>query len=475
MSDATKTRMALECFTKGGEAVKRGDLDYAIEMFKACSKLVPDRLPFRQALRAAEKKKYKDNKKGAMGASIRMAPLKTKISYFKNRKRWTDMAVTAEEALHLNPWDSSTLVELATALKELEHIDSAVWVLETAAEIDKTTKSLYVFLAETYEQAALFDKSIKAWEMVKKIDPADHEAASKARQMAANSTIQRGKYEDAEGFKKQMLEANRADSGGNDTRTAAETPEKKARREIAALEQRIEQEPPTPSLYSQLGELYQRVDDFEKAAAAYKKALDASGGADFDLQTKIIYCQIEPVRNNLRILKERIESLDRQQPDAAEKEHKLKAQYNATNGELIRREIEMYRFRVSINPQDYASYYELGFRLLQMNLPDEAIRALQQARNDAQRKWESLYWLGYIFWQKKNFVLAEKNFADAFAEAPESNEEARKKILYYRGRLAEDKKDISAALEFYNNLASIDYGYKDVATRLDSLNAQAAS
>ena len=69
-------------------------------------------------------------------------------------------------------------------------------------------------------------------------------------------------------------------------------------------------------------------------------------------------------------------------------------------------------------------------------------------------------------------ALADKNLNDALTEGGDSSADFRKKVLYFRARVAEDRKDVAGALSLYNDVAAIDYGYKDVAKRLDLLNAQ---
>jgi tetratricopeptide (TPR) repeat protein len=174
--------------------------------------------------------------------------------------------------------------------------------------------------------------------MVQKIDPADHDAAAKVRQLAASSTIKKGNYEDSEKVGEQIRSAARggdvfADSGG------AETPEGKLRKEIAQLEAKTQADPGNAALYTQIGHLHRKLEDFDQAAAAYQKSLDATGGADFDVKGFLLDAQIDKLRKNRKILKDRIDQLDPANPDP-EKEKKLKAQFNAYNDEIINREVE---------------------------------------------------------------------------------------------------------------------------------------
>jgi tetratricopeptide (TPR) repeat protein len=454
MSDDAQRKATL-CYQTGEKAIARGDFDYAIDMFTQCCKLVPDKVLYRQALRGAQRKKHKDNRKGVSMAAMRMKPAQLKMSYAKQRSRWQDVVDAAEEALLLNPWDVPTLLEQGMALHELGYIDCAIFVLETAQ--DGKTADVYRELAAVYEQAEHFDKAIRAWEMVSKTDPSDEQALSKMRGLAASATIQKSKF-DPEGT-----------TGGESTRSAApETYEARLEREIKDLEAKVEESPQSAIHWRDLGEAYRRRGEVEKAAEAFRKGYVASGHADIDLLIKQREVEVEPYRRKLADLEHAKGAVD---PKAdPEKAEKIKKYLSACTAEVLKRECEIYRLRIQVNQDDYTAYYELGFRQLKFGELDEAIKYLQKGRQDAQNKWRALLYLGVAFWRKKNFALAEKNLADATDAVGPVNEEGRKEVLYYRGRVAQDAQDSARALEFFNEIAAIDYGYKDVAKRIDAIN-----
>lgn len=455
MSDDAQRKATL-CYQTGEKAIARGDFDYAIDMFSQCCKLVPDKVLFRQALRGAQRKKHKDNRKGVSMAAMRMKPAQLKMSYAKQRSRWQDVVDAAEEALLLNPWDVPTLLEQGMALHELGYLDCAIFVLETAQ--DGKTADVYRELASVYEQSEHFDKAIRAWEMVSKTDPSDEQALSKMRSLAASATIQKSKF-DPEGNA----------GGAESARSAApETYEARLDREIKDLEAKVEENPKSVIHWRDLGEAYRRRGEIEKGAEAFRKGFEASGNADIDLLIKQREVEVEPYRRKLADLEHAKGAVD---PKAdPEKAEKIKKYLGACTAEVLKRESEIYRLRIQVNQDDYTAYYELGFRQLKFGELDEAIKYLQKGRQDAPNKWRALLYLGVAFWRKKNFALAEKNLADATDAVGPVNEEGRKEVLYYRGRVAQDAQDSARALEFFNEIAAIDYGYKDVAKRIDSIN-----
>lgn len=458
MSDAVESAAA-NWFKRGSDAVARGDFDYAITAFSECCKLIPGRLTFRQALRGAQRKKYGDSGKGASMASVRSAGARTKLTYAKKRSKWPDVVLAAEEILGLNPWDGATLYEEACALAEMEHPLVAVWVLETAQ--DRKTPEVYRKLAELYEETEQFDKAIKAWEWVSKLDPTDENALSKQRQLAAAATIQRGKYEE-----------DAKDDERQTTRTAApETFEARLQREIAEIEAKLEQDPSNAALHRDLGDDYRKLGEVEKSIEAYSRGVEATGGKDLALVLRLKEAQLEPYRRKLADAQPRWDAMDKAKDPKRAAE--FKANLDKLKAAVFKREMEIYRLRLQASPDDAVAHLELGYRHLQFGEYDEAIKELQKGRGDLQRKWEALCHLGNAFWKKKNLPLAEKNLADALECAPPHNEDARKQILYYRGRVAEDAGDSGKALEFFNEIAAIDYEYRDVARRIDAINGAA--
>lgn len=459
MSDDAEKKATI-FFQTGDKALGRNDLDYALECFNNCCKLVPSKLIYRQALRGTQRKKHGNNGKGVSMASMRMKPARMKMSVSKQRGRWKDVVDSAEEALALNPWDIPTLIDQADALHQLGHLDVAIWVLETAQ--DNKTADVYRNLAHYYEEAEQFQKSIKSWEMVSKLDPADENALVKIRQLSAAETIQKGKFD---------KDDQDADGGSQGTSRAAapESYEARLAREIREFEAKVEEDPKNVSAYRDLGESYRRQGDLEKAANAFRRGYEASGGTDADMNLRLKEVEVEPYRRKLSDLEHKRTQIDpRKDPENAQKVRDL---IKACTAKIIKLESEVYRLRLQLNPDDFGSHYELGYRSLRLGDLDEAIKSLQKGRNDIQRKWQAMLYLGVAFWQKKNYALADKNLSDATDAVPSGNEEGRKEILYYRGRVAQDQNDLPRALGFFNDIAAIDYEFKDVAKRIDEITA----
>jgi tetratricopeptide (TPR) repeat protein len=103
----------------------------------------------------------------------------------------------------------------------------------------------------------------------------------------------------------------------------------------------------------------------------------------------------------------------------------------------------------------------------------EAISAFQDARGDPKRKAAVHVELGKCFEQIDQHRLAIDNYKDSLEHMSDRDRDMRKLALYRAGVIAMDKlkpPDLDAAENFFGDLASLDFGFKDVGERLDKIH-----
>ena len=474
-SDEKKKKIATVLFTKGANAIKGNQLDYAIDCYLQCVKLAPAELEYRKHLRATEIKKYNNNGKGASGAGLRSSGARMSLKIARTRKKWVDVVEAAEDILVLNPWDVDALLEICTACKEIGGEDEiGYWVAQSACAANKERADAFRTMAYFAETLGRFNEAIVALEQVKKLDPGDAEVPMKIRQLAASSTIKRGGYEEEEGHHEEGGEGEegaepkpKPDKPSPVIRPAApppETEEDKAKREIKEAEDKITAEPTVVLNYVHLGNLYRQINDLDGAAKAYDRGYKATN--DTELRQRFLEVRIDQFKAREVEGKALLEKIK----DDKDRRKTIEKQIDQVAKARLKAEIELNKIRVQYKPDDYAAWVEMGKLQYDLGEYDESIKSLQKGRSDQRNKWKALYYLGLCFWQKKNFPLAEKNLSDALPLVPPRDEEAKKEIYYHRGRIAEDGGDKPLAVECYNEVAAIDYGFLDVADRLDRIN-----
>jgi tetratricopeptide (TPR) repeat protein len=225
------------------------------------------------------------------------------------------------------------------------------------------------------------------------------------------------------------------------------------------LEKAIAKDLTNTSKYLELAELHQREEKWDKAEAVLNRALSASGG-DVALREKLEDLQLKRAQKQVAVAEHR--ARQEPSPEAQALCDKLKV-------ELNNKALEVFRCRSERYPNNLAHKFELGVCLARARNYTEAIKVLQEARADPKRKGLVLYRLGTCFEAIKQYKLAMSNYAAAVTETGERDEDHRKAALYSAGRLAMQLQDWEAAEKYLTDLAGLDFGYRDVAERLDNL------
>ena len=113
--------------------------------------------------------------------------------------------------------------------------------------------------------------------------------------------------------------------------------------------------------------------------------------------------------------------------------------------------------------------YELGVRSKRAGKFKEAIQAFQAARDDVRHRAQVQIHLGESFQHIRQFKLALASYEAAVEAADACNRTSQKLALYRAGVLAAELKDVERAEKYLTQLAAIDFGFRDVADRLDKL------
>jgi predicted Zn-dependent protease len=124
------------------------------------------------------------------------------------------------------------------------------------------------------------------------------------------------------------------------------------------------------------------------------------------------------------------------------------------------------RKRVERNPTDSLLRFELGEQLLAAGQPTEAIPELQQARKNPSVRLRAMNLLGDCYATKNMLDFAVRTFADACKEMSVMDD-LKKEITYKLSMLHEQMGDKKAYIDRLKEIYDTDYGYKDVAKRVE--------
>jgi len=125
------------------------------------------------------------------------------------------------------------------------------------------------------------------------------------------------------------------------------------------------------------------------------------------------------------------------------------------------------RKRLERNPTDLQLRFELGEHLANAGHFREALPELQRARQNPNARLKAMNLLGRCYGELGMLDLAMKQLEEASKEIL-SMDAMKKEIVYNLGlvyeRLGEGAKSLTCMKQIYE----ADYGYKDVATRVES-------
>jgi Flp pilus assembly protein TadD len=471
---ADQRRIAQDSFTKAREAIASGQLDYAIAMLLTACRLDPGNFLYRQTLRKTQKDKFGNNLRGSRFAFLTTPRWKARVKSAKRGRDYLKVLEHAEQVLCRNPWDLGTQLDMAEAFDALGLIDLAVFTLDQARQKYPKDATLNRALARLFEKRGDFQKAIVLWQLVKEKHPTDVEAAHKAKDLAASETIQKGQYVEAAAGTKESPVLGRIEA------RAAEKQDRLAR-DADPLLRRIEADPTEPSLYVQLAGIYRRHNQPDRARAVLMQGLGPTGNA-FQLQLSLMELDLAPVRRNLELVEARIQRVREKSPASGEEtargdeseeemsERDLQQMRAKLLKEINAREIDIFRVKADRFPTELAHRMELGTRLLKADLVEEAIAELQQAKKDERLKWKASMLLGTSFKRRNNWRLAQRNYEDALAAVPVTDEPARKELLYQLASGCAENGDLPRAVDLGHELANLDFSFKNIGKLLDEWN-----
>jgi cytochrome c-type biogenesis protein CcmH/NrfG len=454
-----QARVASGQFERAQEAVAAGNLDYAIGLLNSCCRINPTHLVYRQTLRRTVRAKFKNNQRGVWLAWLWNLPARWRLKRRLREEDYLGAVAVAEQILARNPWDHGAQVDLAHAAEGLDLDELATWSLEQARAGQPQNVRLMEQLAHLYEKQQLYPQATALWEQILKVRPGHLEAPGKLRQLAAGETIQRGRY--------QQVVANRESyrNGGEAVPVPAriETPvteEKEPDRPRDAatnLRRKIEKDPRRREHYLALAALYRAAGDLTLAAAVLEQGLEPTGSA-VELRAELLDVQIEPFRRQLAEVGTKLEA-EPKNGELLDLRAHLRKEINA-------RELDLYQLRVQRGPQDLRSRYELGVRLLRAGRVEEAIRELQQSREDARHRWQSLLFLGHCHKARNNAAQAIRHSQAALEAMPAEEVTGRKDALFLLACLHADAGDLGQAVRVGGELADLDGAYRDIGRLL---------
>ncbi len=465
LSPASRQRLQ-KVFEHGLRCAEKDDFDYATQLFTQCVVEDPGNTIYLQNFFSNMQKKYKNNKSGAMLASLKIKSHRSALTRSTAKGNWTEALQAGCNALALNPWDIPTLLGMAQVCRELGLDEAQLFYLRRGLDTNPKDIATNRQAALTLQRMGQFDQAIACWHRVEQAKPHDEEALQAISRLSVEKTIHEGGYDSSmlrqghTGNSESKISVAQYARNAKEHQTAA-TDEEIGLPPEQRLQKALERDPSDLQSYYMLSDLYVQQQRYGEAEQVLERALQASGGGDLAVRERLEEVLMRRSRQQQAIAEQN------SQQDPTEENQQLANQMRARANQL---ELEIYATKAERDPHNLRLKYEFALRLKRAGKPKDAIPLLQAARGDVQRRAQILVELGECFQKIEQYKLALSNYEQAVAACEEPDSEIRRLALYRAGVLATGMREFDRAERHLTELAGLDFSYRDVADRLDKIN-----
>jgi tetratricopeptide (TPR) repeat protein len=434
-------------------SVERNNPGYAIKFLQAILKESPGFLNARKLLRQAEITETGASpgsvKKGLFGSSggggnfIRQA-----------KKDHAGALIAIEKELEKDPFNVGVNDALHETALLMGLLGTAAFALETVRTGNPDNTKMAHKLARFYVARDMQFEASNVYRDIVKRDPADGEAIKGEKDTSAKASMKQNRMSEGQSFK-DLVKSDEAAELEKASRTALTKEQLEER--AAELGAQYEADPNNLVLVKKLANTYEQLEDYSTSFSFYDWAFQLSSG---DVALKNKADQMKDLASE-KYIKD-VEAAAAADPGNAE----LQTQLAEIQKERIAERLIECRERVDKNPTDGKMRYDLGRALYDNGDYSDAIPHLQQATRNPHIRTKVLLLLGRTFDAKGMTDLAIKQLKDANDELT-GMDITKKEILYELGIIYAKAEKKEEALACFKQIYEIDYGYRDVAARVE--------
>lgn len=441
-------------WNKAQEAVKIQNHGYAISLVNAVLKESPGFLEARKLARkcAAQLTAGTAMKKGG-GFFGGMSTSKLVSAAKKDPAKGL---IAIEKELEKAPFDASVNEALYDVAMSLGLLQTATFALETVRQGSPENAKILHKLALHYIQLERTDLATEVYTEIVKYHPGDSVAVKGAKDCAARASMKQQRWgEDAD------IESLKKDAAGakalEDSDRAAMTKDQQVEK-LAQLIEQYQQDQNNLNVVKSIAALYEEMENWTDAHAFYDWAYQISN-SDTALKQKAAMLSDKVAKETLRVVEDQLAA----DPNNEELRAYVAEARRASAAEAV----IVAKKRVEENPTDPQMRFDLGSALYDAGEYSEAIPHLQQATRNPHIRTKVLLTLARAFVGKGMLDLAVKQLSDALADL-QVMDSTKKEVLYEKGLVHDKLGAQEEALNSFKQIYEIDYGYRDVAHRVES-------
>lgn len=433
---------------KADAAIEQNNLEYAVKLLLSVLKMEPGFIDGRKKLRAAEMKIAGPPKKKGLFGGGGAGKLKGKA-----KKDPVGVMEDIEKELEKDPYNAGLNELLHDVAFSVNMLDTASFALETIRRATPDNTKLLHKLAQFYENRNMPEEAAGVYKDIVKADPTDTDAVKGEKDMTARASMARSQDSSGAFVKKDDEESLALEKASRAAMTQDQLEEKRDR-----LVLQYNEDVNNFKVVKELSAIYEQMEDWAMAQQMYEWAHGLSAG-DAALKMKANNMKDRAGEEEVRSLEARVA----ENPDDEEAQTALE-EFQQTRAAA---QVKERQKRVDQNPTDPQLRYDLGQALYHAGEYSEAIPHLQQATRNPHIRTRVLLLLGRTFDAKGMSDMAIKQLADANAELTVMDK-TKKEVLYELGLIHDKVESKDEALDCFKQIYEVDYGYRDVAHRVES-------
>ena len=444
---------------KAVAAIELRNFGYAISLLQEILKQEPEFLTARQLLRRAEVTRNKSAKKSFFNISTApIGVMKAQREIKKDPKRAVEML---EEVLEAEPYNRQANLVLKEAALAAGWPEIGVFALRTLLEENPRDVKVLHELGRLYRELGDHENEVEVYNQITAINPLDAQALRLGKDASARASMKKGGWTQAETYRDLIKDKEEAISLEQQSRIRLTG--EALDQQIAEIYARHQAEPENLDFARRLGALNEQKDDFEAAIRWYQYAADLTNGADTGLLRKISDLKIKCLEREIAAHEEFLSAHRVRDEVYTQKSEQLRAA-KISRAEIL---IADAQKRVARNPTDLQLRFELGENLFNAGRFREAVPELQRARQNPHARVKAMNLLGCCYGELGMLDLAMKQLEEASQEIL-SMDAMKKEIVYSLGLVYERTGALDKSLACMKQIYEVDYGYRDVARRVES-------
>ncbi len=434
---------------KAQQAVEARNYKYAVSILKTLIKRVPGFLEGRKVLRACEVKSTPDaGRRTTLFGGMRLTT---------TRKNPEEVIVNIEDELEKDPYSVSANETLFHAATSLNLPELAAFALETICKGQPNAKKHMHMLAEHYIRNEQFNEAAETYRRILQIDRTDAVAMRGEKDCAAKGSIKQGNWEGKGDFRTKMKNQGATTELESMDKVGLTRAELEAR--LAQLSEQYTADNTNVRVVKDIASVYEQMEDYANAYSFYYYAFELGGSADLSISDKAMEMNEKAMQAEIAYY-EQVVAADPSNEEA-------KAALAERRQQAALAIVEDARQRVEANPTDAQLQFRYGQALFDAGQHSEAIPALQRSRNNPNLRIKAMLMLGKCYAAKKMVDMAIRQLEEANSELL-MMDDTKKEILYMIGVLCETAGNKEKALDNFKAIYEVDYGYRDVAQKVES-------